>query len=350
MTIFAFVLILLVLVFVHELGHFVSAKAFGVRVHEFGFGYPPRIAAFKRGETEYSVNWLPLGGFVRLAGEEDPSEKGALAAKSPWVRLVVLAAGSFMNVLLPVLLFSASWMIPQHVTVGDVSVKSVAVGSPAERAGLQPGDLIHEVAGRRVRNGGELVYATQLNLGNEISMVTERAGQRRVIEVKPRYDPPSGQGPIGFEMQLLNFHRISESFPLWEAVPKGFGSSVDTLRLFKNMVVMLVAGGGTPEVAGPIGIAQVTDEVAEVGGFVALLQFTALLSMNLAVINMLPIPMLDGGRIVFVLAEIVRRGRRVAPERERLAHLVGFMLLLTLIVVISYFDVLRLAQGHNIFE
>lgn len=348
LTVVAFVLILVLLIIAHELGHFITAKACGVKVEEFGLGFPPRIFGFKRGETVYSLNWLPFGAFVKLLGEEDPRHPRSLAAKSRGVRFLVLSAGSLMNLLIPVLLFAASMMIPHDTIREEVFIKEVAPGSPAQSAGISPGDRLLLIDGRPVNSRIDVSYLIRLNLGHPVSMVLETtAGTEKRVSVTPRWDPPSGQGAVGIVILAQNTRRTTESSPFWEAIPGGARRAWETLVLFRNEVVLWTTGGSTPQVAGPIGIVQLTGEVAQ-AGFSPLLEFTALISINLGILNLFPIPGLDGGRLIFVILEWLRRGKRVSPQKEGLIHFIGFVTLLVLIAIVSYFDIMRLIQGGSL--
>ena len=350
-TILPFVGILVVLIVFHELGHFITAKLTGVKVLEAGLGYPPRVWGFTWRGTLYSINWLPLGGFVRLLGEEDPSDPASLAAKPRWVRLIVLFAGSGMNFLLPIFLFALAFMIPRDVSVGLTQITGVAPQSPAQEAGLEPGDVIFAIDGDKVRNVREVSLAIRLNVGETVDFnVKHSDGVVEDIPVYARWTPPKNQGPTGIQIGSLYAFTEKESFPPWEAIPKGWTATIDSLILARNEVISMVKGGSGPEVTGPVGIAQATGEVVEQSGWQTLLEFAALLSINLAIINVLPLPMLDGGRIAFVLLEIVRRGRRIAPEKEAIVHLVGLALIITSAVVITYFDVIRLIRGDSLFR
>lgn len=340
MTIIVFLIVLGLLIFVHELGHFITAKINHVQVDEFGLGFPPRLVGVKRGETTYSINVIPLGGFVKMAGEEDPSHPRSLAAKPARIRLLILGSGVIMNALLPLLLFTLSVMIPSHIAVGDVTVSEVAPGSPAAQAGLQVGDVIQSLNGYKIRNAGDLVYQEQLNLGSNVTLGVDRAGTLIDAVTLVREKPPSGQGPIGLTTDLKNTSQISQSEPFWRAVPKAASTYGETMVITKNEVESWFRGR-KPEVSGPIGIADVTGQVAR-AGVSALLYFAAILSINLAIINILPIPGLDGGRIFFVLLELARGGKRISPRKEGLAHLIGIAILLLLVLVISYFDVARI--------
>lgn len=345
-----FLVIIVLLILVHEIGHFSAAKLFGVRVLEFGVGFPPRVAAVKRGETEYSINALPLGGFVRLLGEEDPSDPASLAAKPRLVRIIVLSAGAFMNFVLAVLLFTLGFMIPREVSVGRAVIGEVIAGAPAEEAGLQTGDVIYKINGRDIQNNQEASYNIRLNLGETMTMTVKRGREFLDVDVRARWVPPEGQGPTGIVIAAQYPFSEMQSYPPWKALPLGWRSTFDALKLARNEVVSWVKGASNPQVAGPVGIAQATGEVVKEAGWKSLTDLAALLSINLAVINILPLPMLDGGRIVFVLLEILRRGRRVAPQKEALVHLIGLVFFMTLFVVISYFDVARIIRGESFFR
>ena len=429
--ILSFVVVLLVLVVVHELGHFTVAKLAKVRVLEFGVGFPPRVLSRQWGDTTYSLNLLPLGGFVRMVGEEDPTDPASLAHRSAPIRLAVLTAGSAMNALLPLLLFTIVFMLPQDAIVTDVAVLDVAAGSPAQRAGVQPGDVITHADGRRLDSGFDLQAAVQRRLGADTTWTVDRRGRTLELRIaEARVDPPEGQGATGITLADGRvtvasvaggspagqaglqagdlFLRVgsrgvvsdgdaqaaldawieaspgepvpivvlrdgaltslvaepaagaleglavavrpteSRAEPVWRAVPLSFRQTWDVLLIFRNEISRIIAGASSVDLVGPVGIARITSEVAG-AGLSPLIMWTALLSINLAIINMLPIPALDGGRIMFVLIESARGGRRLAPERERIAHMVGFAILISAIVAISIGDIRRLIGGESVF-
>jgi regulator of sigma E protease len=349
-SIVTFLIILIVLVIAHELGHFLTAKSRGVAVLEFGLGFPPRIWGIKRGETLYSINALPLGGFVKLAGEEDPRITRSLASKGYGTRILVLSAGSIMNILLPLVLFSIAFMVPHSIQTFPVTIKSVVEGSPAAIAGIQAGDQVISVNGNEIENSGDLQRYIQLNLGKEIAMTLKSADATvKTIKVTPRWRTPSGQGATGIEIAAPSEQSIvtvRRSEPFWRAIPKGVTECWQTLVLFKNEIIKWVTGTTAPQVTGPVGMAYMSGQVAK-SGLSTLFEFAAFISINLGIVNILPLPALDGGRIAFVLLEMVRRGKRITPKTEGLVHLVGFALLIGLMVLVTFGDIANFVRNGN---
>ncbi len=345
------------LVFVHELGHFLAARWMKVEVEEFGFGYPPRIATlFERNGVKYTINALPLGGFVRMVGEEgDFDKEGSLYRKLPWQRAVVLVAGPAMNLALAALVLAlVLWLgAPQYH--GAVTVKEVAPGTPAAEAGLQAGDIIRAIDGETIDSLEMVSEVISKHLGKVAQVTIERDGTtftRSVLLRRPE-DRPSNQGAMGIVIELGKVESITYDRVAWPAaLAQGL---VGTLQLFLlmmvglgNLVVGLFTGTGMPAggVAGPLGIAQATGEIAQ-QGIRPLLNFTAFLSVNLGLLNLLPLPALDGGRLVFVVVEWIR-GKRIPPEREAVVHFIGMMLLIGLMVIVSYFDIARWLSGQSL--
>lgn len=348
LTILVFAAILILLVLTHEFGHFITAKLCKVKVEEFGIGFPPRLWGFKKGETLYSINAIPIGGFTKLLGEEDPSEPGSLASKSIPVRILVLGAGSLLNILLPVLLFTISFMIPHNVTMEKVMITEVAAGSPAQAAGIETGDRVLKIDDKSVNNRGELSYQIHLSLGEATTMLIQKPDNtEKTVAVIPRWNPPQGQGATGVTLGSADATVVSQSQPFWEAVPSGVVHCWEILVLFRNEVIGWFVTSSAPQLAGPIAIAQLTGQVVE-AGVSPVLEFAALISINLGVFNLLPFPGLDGGRLIFVFLEFFRRGKKISAKKEGLVHMIGFFALIALIIVISYFDIARLISGESL--
>ena len=347
-TVVAFLGVLVVLILAHELGHFLTARASGVGIDEFGLGFPPRLFSVKRGETRYSINAIPLGGFVKLAGEEDPTVTRSLASKSTGTRLLVLSAGALMNALLPVLLFSIAFMVPHNVVSGQVLVEEVVPGSPAGQSGIEVGDTILSVGDEPVRNIVDLQRSIQQNLGNEIAVLVKHDDSTvETVHVVPRWRYPEGQGATGISVSTTNHAIVRTSYPFWQAIPKGIVECIETFVLFKNAIIIMIIGTAPVILAGPVGIAEITGEAAR-AGFSPLLEFAAFFSINLAIINIFPLPALDGGRIAFVLLEWVRKGKRILPKTEGLVHAIGFFMLMAAFVAITYQDILRIIAGESL--
>lgn len=363
LAILAVIPILGFLIFVHELGHFLAARWMGVRVREFGFGYPPRmLKLFERNGVEYTLNWLPLGGFVKMVGEQDDFDgPGSLAAAPPLRRAVVLAAGSFMNIVTAVVLFAvllAVVGVPQ-LTVDPaglrVQIEAVAPDSPAAMAGLQVGDVFLSIDGVEVFGPENVSNAIRAGAGRPVTIVVERAGQPLTVSVVPRLpaEIPPGQGAIGVRIApIIPPDAVTrERMGIGQALVAGTTYTIRFIGLMLEGLSGLLRGlfgqqSAVPEggVGGPVAIARITAEVAR-QGWADLLELTAILSLNLAVINLLPIPALDGGRLFFVLVEAIRR-KRIPPEKEALVHLAGFALLLGLMALITVVDVQNWLAGR----
>ena len=372
-TVLAFIVVLVILVLVHELGHFIVAKLAGITVQEFGIGFPPRLRSVTWHGTRYSLNAIPLGGFVKMLGEDGEGEAdqmrkrgfseaaidramaGAFNRKPIWLRIVVLVAGVAMNFLLAVILFAAYFSLPAPARVGPLTVVAVQAGSPAESK-LQKGDVIVGADGHEFGDApGDFHYSTQLT-----SYVTSHAGQFVTLEIQrdgkaistlvlPRVlteaDREQGIGPVGFEWTAAVVMDPPVASNPIDAVRRGAGLTADLAAnipgsLGQTVLGLVGLGPNTGDARGPIGIAQITGEVLQ-QPLASQLSFVALLSVNLAVLNVLPFPPLDGGRVAVVLLEAVRR-RRLPAEREALIYLTGFLVLITLVILISIQDIARL--------
>ena len=352
-TIIAPAFVISLLMFVHELGHFIVTKLAGIPVEEFGFGLPPRLLTLgKLRGTEYTINAIPFGAFVRPLGEDDPTQPGGLASKGKLVRAAVVAAGPAMNMFLAIALFAAMFVIgvPSPTEGVGAGIYGVEPDSPAARAGLQVGDTILQVDDFILQETNDLSKYITPKAGEEIALIVRREGGvlPTPLRLTPRVNPPEDQGAMGvrYGPPLAKI-----SYPWWQAIPLGVRHAFTLLgAMFMGLVEMLrgmLRGVMVPEVAGPIGIAQVTGEIAK-SGLLSLMEFIGLLSVNLAVVNLLPFPPLDGSRLILIVLEILRGGRRVDPEKERLVQVIGMAVLVSLMLLISYFDLLRLFSGQSI--
>lgn len=350
LTIVVGIIGLSVLIIVHELGHFFAAKATGVPVEEFGIGFPPRIYGQKWRGTIYSINWIPFGGFNKIAGEVDPKVPKGLASRGYGVRLLILSGGIIMNLLLPFVLLAVAYMVPHDVVNGQVVVVDVNPDSPAEMAGIQAGDTIIDVEGREVKNGGDISRYIQLKLGSEITMTVLHANDTtETLSLTPRWRPPEGEGAVGIAYRTEDAVTLSESLPPWEAVPVGARSCIEALGLYKNGIIGMILGSIPFTPAGPVGIVQVTGEVAH-SGISPVLELMAFISIAIAITQLIPFPALDGGRMLFIFLEWIRRGKKVSARTEGIVHSVGFMILLGLLVLITYQDIFRWISGGSLLD
>ena len=344
-TILIFLAVLGALVAAHELGHFVVAKLAGIRVQEFGFGFPPRVAGYRRGETLYSVNLLPLGGFVKMVGENGGStDPRAFSSKSLGVRARVLMAGSAMNLALAPLLFAVALMVGEPVpceTCPATVVYSVAPGGPADAAGIREGDVLLTVSDQAVRTSEDVRRVAEASTALDLKLELKRADQTLTVQLVPRTPTQKHEGAIG--IQLGAEYVMVRRAPL-EALQRGAGRVGELLQTLPATLGRLFSGDVGAELTGPVGIARGTARAAQAGPNY-LLAFSAFLSLNLAVVNMLPLPGLDGGRLLFVAIEAVRRGRRVDPRLEGRLHLAGMGVLLAFMAYASVHDVRGILAG-----
>ena len=450
-TIIAFVLILSLLIFVHELGHFIVAKRSGIVVEEFAIGFPPRAVkvwqeegritlagqeyvigrrvkvprfiqpgAYIRAETtvddkgrpavirlelvegddgqaagqqstgsearffgllssdakaapgeggtvfkvealtrptEYSINWIPFGGYVRMLGEEDPTAPGSFASKSKKIRFAVLVAGSTMNLITAVFFFMLTSMagVPEPVTginlagqetpLAKTIVTDVVANSPADTAGVQAGDVIVGADGVEFNYVDDLVTYVEANKGTEITLRLERDGQIVLASLTPRVNPPEGQGAMGVGIAYERQDNKIVYYPPSEALIRGVTETGQYVGLTFYLPIAILRNIFPAEAArptGPVGIYQQTGSAVEaaisLNWWFPVLWLTAVLSTALAVTNLLPLPALDGGRILFVIIEAIR-GKRVSPEKEGAIHFIGLAVLVMLMIVISYYDI-----------
>ena len=407
-NIVGFILIFGILVFVHELGHFLAARRNGIVTEEFGFGYPPRVITLRKGEgrlvvdgktlvvprgfqlpedlvagslvvfqttsdkknrpvlssvqiisaddplragagvvsmidpgTIYSINAIPFGGFVRMRGEDGPAGPGSFANASAGARAVTLLAGPAMNFLLAIIIFSLSFMLGRPDAVPGGSIGEIAPGSPAEMAGLMVGDRIFLIGDQEVRTALDVGDYIQAHTGEAVTLTVERNGEQLPITLTPRVSPPEGEGPIGITVNpVTEFTR----YGVGESLVRGAEDTARFTYLTLSVPSMLIKGAITPSEARPVGPKAIFDLTSgaitatqDSGLWFPVLQLMGILSAALAITNLLPIPALDGGRLLFIIIEKVR-GRRVDPNWEGAIHLAGMLVLLGLMVIITYQD------------
>ncbi|WP_366921671.1 RIP metalloprotease RseP [Metallumcola ferriviriculae] len=335
MTLLATVIIFGLLIFIHELGHFIVAKRAGVYVEEFSLGMGPKIVSRQKGETLYSLRALPIGGFVRMGGMEsdlEVPEGQGFNDKTVLARMSVIFAGPLMNFILAVILFVVVFMVLGVPSDANV-VGRVLPDKPAAEAGLMAGDRITAVDGQKVTNWMDLVRIIHNKADQEISLSIVRNGDEREFTAVPQLDPEYNVGLIGIEQSW-------ERHGLFGAIWLGLEQSYEITKLILVGFIQTFTGQIEAEVSGPVGIYSLVGQAMKFG-FGTLLNFTALLSLNLGLINLFPIPALDGSRLVFLGFEGLR-GRPLDPDKENMIHLIGFALLMMLIIVITYNDIAKL--------
>ena len=351
-TLVVFLAILVGLVVVHEFGHFLVARLTGVRVHEFGIGFPPRAARLgSDGETEYTLNWLPIGGFVRLEGEDGGSDDPrSFGRKSLPVRVMILVAGVAMNVVLAFVIFTV--IAAAFEPNADARVESVVAGTPAASIGLQAGDLITAVDGRTFPyfDGQAPTGYTLAHAGDRVTLTVQTVGgaTRQIpVTLQGQAAVNAGKGALGITARIVPGAIVQRS--LVAAIGVGADRTVQACGLIVGALGQLVTSvasnpGAAPPVSGPIGIAEAVGTVRTEAPPVVLLWLIGLLSANLAVVNVLPFPPLDGGRIVVSVLQTASRNR-ISASLERATYFIGFMLLFGFLIWVSYFDIVRGGAG-----
>ncbi len=343
MSIVIAIIMLAVLILAHELGHFMVARWIGIPVHEFSLGFGTKLLSAQKGGTEYSLRLIPLGGYVRMAGEEpgDMNEPAGFNNRKPWEKMAVSFAGAFMNLVLAVLIFIYIFaVIGVAQPMDDALVGEIVSGKPAASAGLQTNDRILTVNGMDIASWEQFVDTIKTNqVGAPMDIEIERDGAISHLTIKSVLDETSGNPIIGVYPQIQYARQ-----GILEAIKLGFIQTYDMTVLLLGGLGMLVSGqASSGDLAGPVGIYTMVGEAAQ-GGMIYLLSFTAFLSINLGIINLLPIPALDGSRIVFGMIEAVRR-KPMDPEKEGFIHWLGFLFLMLLIVFVTYNDIVRLIKG-----
>jgi len=385
-TVLVFLLLLSVLVLIHEAGHFFVAKKFGIKVEEFGFGFPPRMFGFKKGETVYSINWLPIGGFVKLYGEDEAGAgkidlkkkkelnkdiNRAFFAKSAWQRAVVIVAGVIMNAVLAIVLFyiflgisgfKTDLPLPfdykffgvNQTNIQEVVISSVARNSPAEKQGLKPTTKIIAINGQKIIDSKHFINFVNANRGREIEIAWSnlQANDIHKTKVTPRLNPPKNEGALGIGLFSMSTAQLSYSTPvqkIFSGITHPINLMTYNLDIMKELVKVSLEKKTTEPlsqgVTGPVGIASLTGSILEIQNLkekiLQLLNLAGILSISLAFFNVLPIPALDGGRLFFILIEAFT-GRKINQRFESATHTIGMIVLLALMALITFKDIFKL--------
>ena len=434
LIIISFVVILFITLSLHELGHFITARRCGVKMEEFGFGYPPRLFGVRRGETLYSINAIPIGAFVKSVGEDDPTVTGSLASKGPWARLSIYAAGPVVNILLAFVFFSAFFMVPTDVIAGNgVMVHYVEEGWVAEEAGIEVGDVILEMDGQTVRKWGDLQnIVAGAEEGEEMTLLLQKDGGQEITSLIPEYDPLlerrrmgiipcwnvvagveegsvaaqagimpgdtvmgvnrqavySGEGVAdamgavgeGEAVELILYRGREEAIVVSANVTAAaLGQSgllgadlhwVDDIHIEQEQLspaeaaflgadfiirtpemiaasIPLLREDPSKALVGPIGAGQLTIEAVKSTGFSNVLLIAGVISLGIALFNFLPIPPLDGGGMLVAVIEGFRRGKKLSPRALHLVYTIGTAFLITLMIMVTFSDILRLYEGRG---
>lgn len=346
LTVIIFIIILAVLVIAHEFGHFFTAKKFNMYVEEFAVGFPPRIFSWMKKGTRISINAIPLGGYVKIPGENGEEEltedekttiqpEQLFSRKKPWKRIVVLCAGVFMNIVVGWLLFIPVFM---HGINSEVVIISVSKNSPAEASGIQAGDVI-----KNFSTVDAFIRSTQENAGKEMNIVINRNGVEKNINTTPRVVPPAGEGALGVALSESGISAL----PFGKAL---VASALFALQVFSAIFVLLfkligallgfASGDLLHSLTGPVGVFQATAQASAMG-WAHVLYLAAMISLNLAAVNIFPFPALDGGRVLMVIIEKIKRSP-VSAKAQAITNGVGFLLLICLLLFISVRDVIRI--------
>jgi len=361
MSIILFIIILAALILVHELGHFIAAKRAGVRVDEFGLGFPPRLFQKKIGETVYSINAFPIGGFVKIFGE-DPNDESlmgvdsirSLTHKKRYVQAWIISAGVVFNLLFAWLLISSGFIVGLPYSVDDtkygarvqnpsLTITQVLQSSPAEEAGLKAGDIIANIGFESdgITNPG--IDATQefISSHSEISLTYIRGAETKTVALQSEEGIVDGRRAIGISMDVIGILKL----PIHEAFFAGLSTTASmtyamAIGIFDFLKNIFIGQADFQDIAGPVGIVGIVSDASTLG-FVHLISLTAVISINLAIINLLPFPALDGGRLFFLLIETIKRSP-IKPEVANIANGIGFIVLIAIMVAVTFHDIAKL--------
>ncbi len=347
-TILAFIFVISLLIIVHEFGHFIMAKWFGVQVLSFSIGYGPQLVSFTRGETEFSIRLLPLGGFVKMGGMEGNVIEGYEETQIPlekrfdhkplWQRSLIVAAGPIMNIVLSIVLLFIVFSVT-GIPTGNLKVQEVIAGGPADQAGIRVGDVILAVNGKPTSNLDEVINIISSNPGEEIELTVKRGEEKINLKVVPEWNEAEKRALIQVVFGVEN-QRLNPFLTLFNSAK----TVVNWFILTALGLLYIILGKVPAEVAGPLGIAQIAGQAAQLG-FLNLLMFSAVVSVSLALFNLLPIPVLDGGYLLLFLYEKIR-GKPLEPEKVGWVYFIGIVLIFSLAIFATYQDIIRIVVGE----
>lgn len=324
------ILVFGIVIAIHEFGHFIVAKKAGVKVHEFALGMGPKLFQIKKGETEYTLRLLPIGGYVKMEGEdEDSDDERSFGKQAGWVKIAIVAAGAFMNFVLAIVVFTIySYSAGAPTTVID----SVMVDMPAAQAGVENGDKITSINGEKIDSWKDVTQEINISDRDKIDLVVLRDNVEKRFTINPQLNVEENRLMIGIQPTF------EKSFT--SAIKGGFENFTMSIKMMFEFFGQLLQGNvNKDDVSGPVGIIYAVGEVSQ-QGFMYVLFFTGLISINLGVFNLLPIPALDGSRIVFLIIESLR-GKPVDPNKEGFIHMIGFIALILLMIVVAYNDIIK---------
>jgi len=344
LTVIAFIFVFSILIFFHEFGHFIAAKASGVRVYKFAFGFGPRILAFTKDQTEYAICLIPLGGYVKMAGEmgqedvkeasEKVPEEQRFDKKTLGNRALIVGLGPFMNIVTAVVIFSLIFFV-NGIPLVTNDISTVIENGPAEQAGILSGDKIIAIDSINMEDPNRIADIINKSSGEELQITLDRGGDNVDVFVTPEYDDNYKKGLIG-----ITFEISVKKINIFTAFSKGLMTTGNIIKLIFSNTIEMVTGKVPVEIAGPLGIAQMTGEAAKLG-FLNLLFFTAILSIFIGLFNLLPIPILDGGHLLILAIEKLR-GKPLEPDKINLMYLIGISLMITVFIIATYKDILRI--------
>lgn len=371
-TIIIFLITILLLVLSHEFGHFITAKKFGIKVLEFGFGLPPRLIGKKINDTIYSINLFPLGGFVRLFGEDEVDkkileDKDSFASKPVFQRMAVVVAGVTANFILAAIIFwgvliatgfeeKIPLLTPYHffgveqTNESMILIGKISPGSPAASAGLSVGDQILKFDNTKLEDAEQLINLTKKYAGEKVKLtVMDSENKVKEIEVAPRLTPPQGEGPLGVLLGTVTVAKLTYATPMQKAasgLTRTYNLTVYSFDIIKSLIAQSFETHKlepvSESVSGPVGIVSLIKTIVQSPNpLIPYFNLLGLLSLSLGMINILPIPALDGGRLFFLLIEAVVR-KKVKAEIEKWVHMIGMILLIGLIILITFSDIKKI--------